>query len=287
MVPELLPSAAAALARFNASSSVGSCSRGCTAPDRLHWWGVPIGDAGCSLLGEMIEAQPKERKPLSNLLIGQSGVGDACMGTLAKVAANGHFRSLRALGISRNRVSNVGCEALAAAMADGRFPMLRDIYLSQQAATLGDRCAAALGAALASHSGPTALEKISAGDNAALTIDGLISLLQAIGAAPGGGYLGAPNLRELSLRNISNLCDALTPRQRDRLLRALSGLAPNETSGQGPRSEAGARARTGRLRRRVHVVLKSPACHLAAQDPAWRAASARWAEHGEVRVSLL
>lgn len=269
-----MPTAAAALAKFNSSESVGSCSRGCTAPDRLHWWGLKIGDDGCAQLANMIETQPN-RPSLTNLLLGQNDIGDACMVTIARVANAGYFKKLRALGLSRNRVTNSGCEALAAAMANGGFPLLRDLYFSQQTSDLGDACVSSLGRALASPRGPRQLEKISAGDNPALTVDGFVALLESVRALPQGGYLGAPKLRELSARNISNLCAALTPAQRTRLLAALSGLA-----------NSGGRASL--LRRRVHVVLKTPECSVLGDDPAWLTARARWvsAQHNEVRVTL-
>ena len=58
--------------------SLGSCSRGCTTRDRLHWWGAGIGDAGCARLGERLDGGELQ---LANLLLGGNGLGDACMRT--------------------------------------------------------------------------------------------------------------------------------------------------------------------------------------------------------------
>ena len=54
------------------------------------------------------------------------------MHTLADLADHGHFQELRALGLSRNRISDAGCEVLAGALGRGGFPRLRDLYMSQQ-----------------------------------------------------------------------------------------------------------------------------------------------------------
>ena len=278
----MLPATArSALAQFNRTETQGSCSRGCTAPDRLHWWGVRIGDEGCRVLGGLVEQRAKSssreaKDGLSNLLLGRNEIGDACIGLIADLADSGHFRNLKALGLSHNRISDAGCERLAAALSKGSFPHLRDLYLSHQSANLGDRCFTALGSAIAASRGPREIEKISAGDNSGVSVDGLISLLTAMRVSSwGGGYVGAPRLRELSVRNNSNMCPAVEDAKLAKLLAAISGLA--STGG-----------RASAQRRRVHLMLKDPACKLAAQDPRWQQARARWIseQHGEVRVSL-
>ena len=275
-----LPATArSALAQFNRTETQGSCSRGCTAPNRLHWWGVRIGDEGCRVLGSLVEQRSREASGsngLSNLLLGRNEVGDACIGVIADLADRGHFRHLKALGLSHNRVSDAGCELLAAALSKGGFPRLRDLYLSHQRASLGDRCFTALGNAIAASRGPREIEKISVGDNSGVSVDGLISLLTAMRVSSrGGGYVGAPRLRELSVRNNSNMCPAHDDAKLASLIAAISGLA--STGG-----------RASAQRRHVHIMLKDPACKLAAQDPRWQQARAHWisAQHGEVRVSL-
>ena len=270
------------LSQFNASQTHGSCTRGCTSKDRLHWWGARIGDAGCGMVADIVRRRSQSSSEaahikLSNLLLGQNDLGDACMHTLADLADHGHFQELRALGLSRNRISDAGCEVLAGALGRGGFPRLRDLYMSQQQAPgLGDRCASSLAQALEAARGPRALEKISAGDNQGLTVEGLILLLHAMRHDAGRSYRGAPLLRELSLRNISRLCDAMGTAQRARLFAALSGLA-TPRSGVWP---GGAR--------RVHVVLNAPACRAAAQAADWQDAHKRWSssQDGQVRVSV-
>ena len=88
----------------------GSCSRGCTTQDKLHWWGKGLGDDECVALAERLQEPGRPR--LKNLLLGSNGVGDRCMRALASAARNGALSSLYALGLSRNRITDAGCEAL-------------------------------------------------------------------------------------------------------------------------------------------------------------------------------
>jgi hypothetical protein len=274
----------------------GSCSRGCTTIDKLHWWGMQLGDDGCRALSEQIIAR---RLNLSNLLLGHSSVGDECIAAISGVASRGSFGNLKSLGLSRNaKLTDVGCETLAEAFASGHFPRLKELYLSNND-MLGDRCAVALARAFAQPRGPQALEHLGLNDLHAISADGLLSLLAPLSLSAGGG----PRLREISLRNMSRVC---VRSHLPRLVRALEALARVERSdshGAPPAALAtlaavpGMRDPVGRRRRRVHVVLRgSPACREASRDPLWLAASARWSgsatlEHGaagpgEVRVSV-
>ena len=88
----------------------GSCSRGCTTQDKLHWWGKGLGDDECVALAERLQEPGRPR--LKNLLLGSNGVGDRCMRALSNAARNGALSSLYALGLSRNRITDAGCEAL-------------------------------------------------------------------------------------------------------------------------------------------------------------------------------
>jgi hypothetical protein len=82
------------------SNSFGSCSRGCTTIDKLHWWGASIGNAGCEELSTQLvsASKPYDGKParmVKNLLLGGNMVGDACMGALARAAAKGALKVRR------------------------------------------------------------------------------------------------------------------------------------------------------------------------------------------------
>ena len=186
----------------------GSCSRGCTTSDKLHWWGRRIGDAGCATLATLLNTTSDRKTPLQNLLLGGNDVGDACMASLAELAASGKLRSLRSLGLSNNKISDNGCERIAAAMERGQLPFLSDLYMSRNAA-LGDRCAAALGTAIAARMGACGsadttcgsprMERLSLNENH-VTDAGFTRLLHAL--AQGGARV---RIRELSFNN-NSLC---------------------------------------------------------------------------------
>lgn len=186
----------------------GSCSRGCTTSDKLHWWGRRIGDAGCATLATLLNTTSDRKTPLQNLLLGGNDVGDACMASLAELAASGKLRSLRSLGLSNNKISDNGCERIAAAMERGQLPFLSDLYMSRNAA-LGDRCAAALGTAIAARMGACGsadttcgsprMERLSLNENH-ITDVGFTRLLHAL--AQGGARV---RIRELSFNN-NSLC---------------------------------------------------------------------------------
>ena len=190
----------------------GSCSRGCTTPNKLHWWGRGIGDEGCVTLASALANETSRGPPLENLLLGGNLLGDACMTSLSAAAARGRLRSLRALGLSRNDITDAGCEKLASNLALGHFPSLRDLFISKNA--VSDRCAAALGYAIgltpgscsgavvigeARCGGAAQLERLGLNDNN-ISDDGLLWLLSALS----GNH--TIRLRELSLSNNEQLC---------------------------------------------------------------------------------
>ena len=185
----------------------GSCSRGCTTPNKLHWWGRGIGDDGCGTLASILANETSRRPPLENLLLGGNLLGDACLASLSAAAARGRLRSLRALGLSRNRITDYGCEMLAAQLAHGNLPSLHDLFLSKN--VVSDRCAAALGSAIgltpgacsgvASCGGAAQLERLGLNDNN-ISDGGLMRLLAALS---GNHTVG---LRELSLSGNEQLC---------------------------------------------------------------------------------
>ena len=190
------------------ASAGGSCSRGCTTPDKLHWWGRRIGDAGCATLVTLLNTTSDRKTPLQNLLLGGNDVGDACMASLAELAASGKLISLRSLGLSNNKISDNGCVLIAAAMERGQLPFLSDLYMSRNAA-LGDRCAAALGTAIAARMvacgsadttcGSHRMERLSLNENI-ISDEGFSRLLHAL--AQGGARV---RIRELSFNN-NSLC---------------------------------------------------------------------------------
>lgn len=192
------------------SKAGGSCMKGCTTPDKLHWWGKMIGEAGCE---ELAIALSNQSTRLANLLIGGNDVGDRCMVALAKLAGQGKLLKLQALGLSRNLITDKGCEALAGALARGEMPAMRDLYLSNNK-QLGDRCAAALGDAI-SRGGLRSLARVSWGDST-MTDVGLTALLAAVRSG------SSPSLRELTLNNNSVLC---TAQRRAALLSAIGATA--------------------------------------------------------------
>ena len=283
----LAPATIAKLEAFNSSRSVGSCSRGCTSRTKLHWWGVQLGDPGCRAFGELVEQQQQQQQQqqadrLTNLLLGSTGVGDGCMQVIAGLAERGHLSRLRSLGLSRNRISDAGCETLATSLSRGHLSELRELYLSDNG--LGDACVVALGKALAAPRGPRYLEKLSANELPRVSVAGFIGLLGHMRAA-GDGYNGAPRLRELSMRNMSRICaDAA---RRAALLDALGALQ----STLQPTDAKARRTRSTAQRRRLHIILKAPACKKAAHDPRWEAAASQWSTRlqqggAELRVSV-
>ena len=151
----------------------GSCSRGCTTQDKLHWWGKGLGDDECVALAEQLQEPGRPR--LKNLLLGTNYVGDRCILALSSAARNGALKSLYALGLSRNRITDVGCEALAGAMRAGQLPQLTDLYISRN--RVGNGCAAALASVLRMPLAPP-LKRIGLGDGSADEA-GLSSLLAA------------------------------------------------------------------------------------------------------------
>ena len=179
----------------------GSCTRVCTASDKLHWWGARIGDAGCATLAERILANPNWT--LSNLLLGTNDLTDGCVQSLSNVASQGRFKKLRALGLSRNGITDAGCETLAKSFASGAWPQLRDLYLSSNP-ELGDRCVNALARALAAKS---ALERVGFNDLPKLTSAGVVTALEALRARK-DGFDGTLWLREFSLKDNAQLCKA-------------------------------------------------------------------------------
>jgi len=151
----------------------GSCSRGCTTQDKLHWWGKGLGDDECVALAERLQEPGRPR--LKHLLLGSNYVGDRCIHALSSAARNGALKSLYALGLSRNRITDVGCEALAGAMRAGQLPQLTDLYISRN--RVGNGCAAALASVLRIPRAPP-LKRIGLGDGSADEA-GLSSLLAA------------------------------------------------------------------------------------------------------------
>jgi hypothetical protein len=151
----------------------GSCSRGCTTQDKLHWWGKGLGDDECVALAERLQEPGRPR--LKHLLLGSNHVGDRCIHALSSAARNGALKSLYALGLSRNRITDVGCEALAGAMRAGQLPQLTDLYISRN--RVGNGCAAALASVLRIPRAPP-LKRIGLGDGSADEA-GLSSLLAA------------------------------------------------------------------------------------------------------------
>ena len=91
----------------------GSCSRGCTTQDKLHWWGKGLGDDDCIALAERLREPGRPR--LKNLLLGSNKVGDRCIHALVGAADVGALSSLHALGLSRNQITDEGCQALGGA----------------------------------------------------------------------------------------------------------------------------------------------------------------------------
>lgn len=317
-------SALKVLRAFNASKSDGQCTRGCTLSDKIHWWGAGIGDAGCRAFGRILEAKSGTSKrtgpvaALHNLLLGRNELGDGCMDVLVGLAARGFFQNLRALGLSRNKITDHGCRALGQSIAAGGLPNLRDLYLSANQ-DLTDACFETLGRSLATPLAPRSFERFSAGDLPLIGATGLIALLEPLRADANAtsGYRGAPKLREVSLRNMSAIC--ADESRRTRLLAAIGGLTSessppptlNATSERrSVRSEPRRASRQRRLQRwqeHVHAQAQRPwqrrvvlvlgavgrtsttaeSCKgVVLHDPAWVRAQARWSRSGGVSVSV-
>ena len=265
----------------------GTCSRGCTAPDKVHWWGANIGDDGCMIFAGL--AAEDGRTNLSNLLLGGNGLGDRCMLALDELARKGLMRHLRALGLSRNRITDAGCKTLAKSFAAGHWPRLRELYVSSN--DLTDDCFSALGVAMAAAAGPRLLEKVSAGDLPRVTARGLAQLLHHLrmDAVSETGLVGGPRLRELALKNLSGLA-CHDEAQRAEIMTALSSLATeggseSVTTGRPPRVAAAAPARARQRPLRIFLQKASGCREAALNDPKWIAAAARWVEHG-LKVSV-
>ena len=79
------------------SAAGGSCSRGCTTAEKLHWWGKGIDDSDCAALAAAL-AGSKEPAKLKNLLLGSNSIGDACVAALAATAGKGALGELRSIG---------------------------------------------------------------------------------------------------------------------------------------------------------------------------------------------
>ena len=169
------------------SAAGGSCSRGCTTAEKLHWWGKGIDDSDCAALAAAL-AGSKEPAKLKNLLLGSNSIGDACVAALAATAGKGALGELRSIGLSRNRITDLGCESFATAWAS-HMDKLRALYISKN--QVGDRCALALATALGQRPNLTSLSIV---DNA-LTGAGLKGLLEAL--RPGHA------LREIAVSNNS------------------------------------------------------------------------------------
>ena len=157
---------------------------------QLRWWGAGIGDTGCASLGERLEADGSWT--LTTILLGTNELGDGCMRTIGDLASHGKLKSLKTLGLSRNSITDDGCEALAKSFTS--LPLLRDLYLSSNPA-LGDRCALALANAFATST--TSIEHISLHSLPKLTVGGVKGLLEA---------LKSKEKAKLSLEDNSHLC---------------------------------------------------------------------------------
>ncbi|EOD15333.1 hypothetical protein EMIHUDRAFT_243800 [Emiliania huxleyi CCMP1516] len=255
----MLPATDSWISRADASTRAGvllgkaggSCARGCTSGEKLHWWGKGVTDEDCLSLAKALSAQ--SGRELKNLLLGTNSVGDACVRALASSARAGHLKELRALGLSGNRITDDGCEAWAGAWRDGGASLI-DLYLSRQRGDgLTDRCATSLAAAIGAAGG--SLRRLSMGDSG-LSMSGLAALLQAAAS-------GSSALRELSLNN-NSICGRPSPP----VVEALRRIADSAASCSANRSCAG-RQRSLRLSIRKQHGCK--ALEEQAAAAAWRA----------------
>lgn len=201
-------------------TDLGHCMRGCTTLDKLHWWGKGIGDDGCEYLASQLARNATRvgstETPLQNLLLGGNNVGDRCMKAIASLAATGKLRSLRALGLSTNAITDDGCVLIASAMERGHLPSLRDLYMSRNVA-VSDACAEALGVGITGRSdcssciGSAELERLGLNNNSISDL-GVTRFLGSITKAD--AVLG---LRELSINDNPDIC-----RDHSKLLGAIS-----------------------------------------------------------------
>ena len=102
----------------------GSCSRGCTTQDKLHWWGKGLGDDDCIALAERLREPGRPR--LKNLLLGSNKVGDRCIHALVGAADVGALSSLHALGLSEPDHRR-GLRSAGRRTPPGRLPQLSDL----------------------------------------------------------------------------------------------------------------------------------------------------------------
>ena len=203
----------------------GSCSRGCTTQDKLHWWGKGLGDDECVALAERLREPGRPR--LKNLLLGSNYVGDRCIHALSSAARHGALKSLYALGLSRNRITDVGCEALAGAMRAGQLPQLTDLYISRN--LVGNGCAAALASVLRMPLAPP-LKRIGLGDGSAGEA-GLSSLLAAQHGRtrrPGSGWAGQLR-REAPLPRVRTVALLAPPPEQSPALTRPASWAPQHS----------------------------------------------------------
>lgn len=162
----------------------GDCTRGCTTRGKLHWWGKGLGDAECTALASYLTTTHGELHNggrVQNLLLGSNDLGDECAEALAVSAAVGALSGLRSLGLSRNKLTNRGCSAVARSLR--HMPDLRDLFLSKQA-DVGDACMAALVAAFREFPAPNltriglSYNNVSAGVVSALLSVAPVSLME-------------------------------------------------------------------------------------------------------------
>ena len=87
----------------------GSCTRGCSSGEKLHWWGKGITDSECLQLVALLGSQSGHE--LKNLLLGSNTIGDGCLSALSTAASRRHLNALQALGLSGNAITDAGCLA--------------------------------------------------------------------------------------------------------------------------------------------------------------------------------
>lgn len=188
--------------------------------EKLHWWGRGIGDVGCE---ELHLALVNRSTGVINLLLGGNELGDACMHSLVALADKGGLRSLMALGLSKNYITEHGCESLAGAMLRGLTPRLSELYISNNRG-LGDRCALALAKAMTAGS-ISSLRKVSWGDST-MTDVGFGAILAALRVR------GSSSLHQITLTNSSLLC---TKARRTATFAASGATVSSEPAAKGSR----------------------------------------------------
>eukprot|EP00965_Chrysotila_dentata_P011497 376093-Pleurochrysis_carterae.AAC.4 len=97
------------------------CSRLCTAPGKIHWWGAGLGDAGCEVIARTLEGPKyvRSHEALKNVLLGGNFLGPVCMQHLSYAAKAGVFREVSSLGLSRNRLGDEGTFLLTRMISSG------------------------------------------------------------------------------------------------------------------------------------------------------------------------